>query len=150
MNTSDDIVVLNEKKGNVEHVVNKVNGDAGAIYNGNVDGNTDDVADNADNVANAAYNVGYNEDSPSVKSNSDSNCHIISAEIHKENDLTAYVVSRDVSVAEDEEGDSVVDIVNNVENKYAPNGDMVKRASHVSYKSHAKNRVSMLIHRHTL
>lgn len=95
-----------------------------------------------------------NEDSPSVKSNSDSNRHIISAEIHNENELevNAYVVSRNNSVMEDDEGDSVVvDIVNHLENiKYAVNGDMVKRASKVPYKQRAKNRVSMLIHRHTL
>lgn len=150
-NTTDDIVVLNEKNGNVEHVVNKANGDAAVVDNGDVDDNTDDCDGYAENITDHTGNFVHNEDSPSVKSNSESNCHIISAEIHNENDVTACVLSRD-SVLEDEESDDsvIVDIVNSKENKYAVNGDMIKRASHVSYKEHAKNRVSMLIHRHTL
>lgn len=137
-------------------MVNKANGEAAVVDDDIVDDNTDDtVLDNidnvADNVGNVAYNVVYNEDSPSVKSNSDSNCHVISAEIHNEDNVNAGVVSRDSDDAEDDEGDdSVVDIVNTKENKYAVNGDMVKRASQVSYKERAKNRVNMLIHRHTL
>lgn len=136
--TADEIAVLEESKNSIEHV----NGDAPVA-----------VVDN----------TVYNEESPSVKLNND--CHVVSAEIHNENDVvttTACVVSRDDDSGADdddddeegeEEGDDdsvVVDIVNNKENKYAVNGDMVKRASQVTYKQHAKNRVSMLIHRHTL
>lgn len=126
--------------------MNKANGDAAIddnINDGNVDDNTDDV----DRIN---HNIGYNERSSNVKSYSDSNRHIISAEIHNENDVTACVVSRDY-IVEDEEGDSnVVDNVNSMESKYTVNGDMINRASRVSYNERAKNRVSMLIHRHTL
>lgn len=138
-------MILNERNGNVDHVVNKPNRDAGIVDNikdGNVDKKTEDV-DTIDR------NIVYNEGSPSVRSNSDSNCHIISAEIHNEKDVNTCVVSRD-TIVEDEDGDNNVDIVNNMESKYTVNGDMIKRASRVPYKERAKDRVSMLIHRHTL
>lgn len=155
--TNDDIVVLNEKNGNVEHVVNKSNGDAAIVDADNLDDdndkiNDDSVNDNNDEVDNSiAYNIVYNEDSPSVKSNTDSIRQVISAEVHNEDEVVnACVVSRDNSNVDDEEGvkdDSVVDIVNSKDYKNV-NGDMVKRASRVSYKERAT--VSMLVHRHTL
>lgn len=186
--TTDDIVVLNEKNGNVEHVVNRANGDAAIVNNvDNANGananyadanddsvNEDSVIDdsvnddsvnddsvnddsvNDDSVNdndvddNVAYNIVYNEDSPNVKSNNDLNRHVVSAEIHNENDVTACVVSRDNNDKDEKGDDSVVDIVNSKEYKNVVNGDMIKRASRVSYKERAKNRVSMLIHRHTL
>lgn len=188
--TTDDIVVLNERNGNVEHVVNRANGEAAIVDdadNANGDDNVNDVNVNGDNANyvngncvdgnyvnvnddsanddsanddsgndneaddNVAYDIVYNEDSPNVKSNNDTHRHVISAEIHNEDDVTACVVSRDHS-DKDEQGDVcvVVDIVNSKEYKNAVNGDMVKRASRVSYKERAKNRVSRLIHRHTL
>lgn len=153
--TNDDIVVLNEKNGNVEHVVNKINGDAAIVDADNLDDNNDKVNDDSANDNNddvdssIAYNIVYNENSPSVKSNTDSICQVISAEVHNEDDnVNACVMSRGNSNVEVEEDDSVVvDTVNSKEYKNV-NGDTVKRASRISYKEH--DRVNMLIHRHTL
>ncbi|KAJ8960943.1 hypothetical protein NQ318_020243 [Aromia moschata] len=74
------------------------------------------------------------------------NCRVVSADVHEAGEVAARVRSGEVS------GDpkaTVVDIVNSVR-RHGAGCDAKKRASHVSYKERAKNKVSMLIHRHTL
>lgn len=92
--------------------------------------------------------------------NSSSNLHLVNADVHNENEITVkknhsflrrsihseQIHRYNVNVLTDDNDDD--DDLGTV--LYYNNGDNKIRASHFSYKKHAKHKVRLLMHRHTL